>query len=71
MRRLGRYKEAIECFDRALKINPMTKRAWNNKGLVLEKMGRYDEALLCYENALKIDPDYHRNSKIRAFKARR
>ena len=42
---LGRYEEAIECFDRALEINPNFAEAWNNKGNVLDELGRYEEAV--------------------------
>ena len=33
---LGRYAEAIECYDKALEINPKSAEAWFNKGLTLE-----------------------------------
>ena len=33
-------------------------KAWNNKGLALDKLGRYQEAVDSYEKALKIDPGY-------------
>ena len=28
-----RFNEAIECYDKALKINPNNVKAWNNKAL--------------------------------------
>ncbi|MGB7637922.1 MAG: tetratricopeptide repeat protein [Nitrososphaeraceae archaeon] len=35
---LGKYNEAIECFDKALKINPKYANALYNKALALGKL---------------------------------
>ena len=53
----GRYEEAIECYNKALEIDPDYGDAWNNKGIVLDDLGRYEEAIECYNKALEIDPD--------------
>lgn len=52
---LGRYNEAIHCFDKALEIDPRHTVAWNNKGVSLKSLGRYEEAIHCYDKALEID----------------
>ncbi|MCD6387429.1 MAG: tetratricopeptide repeat protein, partial [Methanophagales archaeon] len=61
--KLRRYEEAIECFNRALKINQNDAEAWNNKGNVLDELGKYEEAvelkgkavfLLCLEGRTDI-----------------
>ena len=52
----GRYNEAIQCYDRALEIDPEKAIAWTSKGLALDDLGRYDEAIQCYDHALEIDP---------------
>jgi tetratricopeptide (TPR) repeat protein len=39
------YDRAIECYDKALGIDPMHARAWNNKGIVLGILGNYNEAI--------------------------
>ena len=35
---LGKYKEAIDCYDKALQINPKIGRIWFNKGESIQKM---------------------------------
>jgi len=47
---------AIEIF-KALKIDPTSWMAHNNRGNALRSLKRYDEAVLCYDNALKYKPD--------------
>ncbi|AEF95692.1 tetratricopeptide repeat protein [Methanotorris igneus] len=54
----GKYLEAIECYDKALEIEPDFVEAWNNKGLALYELGRYSEAIKCYDKALEIDPNF-------------
>ncbi len=57
--KLGKYEEAIECFDKAIELNPNFAPAWNNKGVALAKLGKYEEAIKCYDKALEIDPNYY------------
>lgn len=53
---LGRYEDAIECFDKVIKIDPFHKSVWLKKAEVLIKLKRADEALLCYNRAIELDP---------------
>lgn len=52
---LGKYKEALECFDKIFETNPQYLEAWINKGAVLHELAKYKEAIACYETALEID----------------
>ena len=54
---LGRTKEALSYFDKALKIMPRFDAAWLNKGVVHAKSGRDEEALACYAKAIEISPN--------------
>lgn len=55
---LGRFYEAIDCFDKALAIDPMDAKTWNNKGSTLNHLGRFDEAIRCLEKATNIDQSF-------------
>src|SRR6478609_8228362 len=55
---LGKYNEAIECFDKALEIKPDYFEARYLKGKALADLGKYDKAIECYDKALEIKPDY-------------
>ena len=52
---LGKFQEAIECFDKVHKINPGDLVAWNNKGLAYYKLGNYLKALGCFNKVLDRD----------------
>jgi len=53
----GNFKQALDCFDKALEINPHLSEPWNNKGLCLANLGKYNEAIAFYDKALKINPE--------------
>ncbi|TET90918.1 MAG: tetratricopeptide repeat protein [Methanomassiliicoccales archaeon] len=55
---LGRYEEALEHIDTALKINPRNEVAWVNKGTAMSRLGRHKEALKCFNAAIKQNPAY-------------
>ena len=57
---LGKFEEAIGCYDKALGINPGCVLAWNNKGRALEALGKPKKAIGCYVQALSIDRDMQR-----------
>lgn len=50
------HLNALDCYDKALEIDPKNAIAWSIKGLSLHILGRDSEALDCYDQALEIDP---------------
>jgi len=53
---LGKYQEAIKCYDKALEINPALTDVWSNKGNTFKNLGKTREAIGCYDKALEINP---------------
>ncbi|WP_455392776.1 tetratricopeptide repeat protein [[Eubacterium] cellulosolvens] len=54
--KMGKYNEAIESFDKALRINPGVSNIWLNRGIALVKLNEFEEALDCFDRALQLDP---------------
>ncbi len=48
---------AIECYSRAIELNPMLAIAYHNLGEMLVGEKRWDEAIANYRQAIAIDPD--------------
>ena len=54
---LGKYDEAIACFDTALELDPENGIIWGFKGYVFYDLEKYDEANICLDKALELDPE--------------
>ena len=52
------FDEAIDCYKRALKINPRLADAHSNIGNALQEKGDIEGSLKSYQSALKIDADH-------------
>ncbi len=50
--KLEDYPKAIECFQKALKVDKGFSEASNNLGFAYERAGKYDEAVASYKAAL-------------------
>lgn len=48
-----RFQEAVDCFERALVLDPRSVKAENNLGLSYEGLNRTDNATLAYRNAIR------------------
>ncbi|MGH9821976.1 MAG: tetratricopeptide repeat protein [Blastocatellia bacterium] len=55
---MARNEEAIDCYDRALQMNPHDELTLYNKGNSLAALGRFDEAIESYDRAIGISPLY-------------
>jgi len=52
---LGRYGEAMECFDKSLEVHP-SAFAWHKKGICCYHLGRHEEARRCFNKAIETCP---------------
>lgn len=53
---LGRYEEALDCFDHALNLDGHNASFFNNKAHALLALGRSEEAMTCIETCLILNP---------------
>jgi len=51
------WNDAIDCFTRALKLNPNFAEAYNNRGIVYYNTGVYDKAIENYDKAISLNPN--------------
>ncbi len=58
----GRYSDANDELEIALRLAPEEPLVWNNLGYCAYCTGRLDKAVRCYEEALRLEP---RNARIR------
>ena len=54
----GRWEEALNAFQQAVKLDQQDYVAYNYLGIVQRNMGQFLDAKLAYEHALDIKPDY-------------
>jgi Flp pilus assembly protein TadD len=50
----GKFDEAIQAFDEAIRINPQLAEAWNNKSNALKQLNRTTEADAAYAKAREL-----------------
>jgi tetratricopeptide (TPR) repeat protein len=58
LRECGRYADAVDCFSKALELDPKDSVSHNNKGSLLQDLYKPKEALECFNRALEINPKY-------------
>ncbi|HEX7375291.1 MAG TPA: sulfotransferase [Steroidobacteraceae bacterium] len=58
--RAGRHERAVECFDRATRLDPGNAVYHFNRAASLKFLGRFDESAAAYEACLARDPHFWR-----------
>jgi len=51
------FRNAIDCFTKAIQVDPQYSMAWLNLGNVYSDLKRREKAIECYEKAIKFDPN--------------
>jgi len=55
---LNRPNMALVYAESAVTLRPDNSRAWNNKGIALDRLGQKKEALKCFDMSIEIFPNY-------------
>lgn len=58
LKRQGKFREALDAFDAAVRIRPDSADALNNRGVALNALGRHTEAVADHTAAIRLKPDY-------------
>ena len=53
-----KYKEALDCYSKAIEIDPNDPILYSNRSLMHSNLSEFDEALKDAEKAISIKPDY-------------
>jgi tetratricopeptide (TPR) repeat protein len=53
----GKFDEAVEAYDEAIRLDPKLALAWTNKGAALDAQGKLDKAVEAYDEAIRLDPN--------------
>jgi tetratricopeptide (TPR) repeat protein len=56
----GRYVQALQAFDQALKLKPNDPALITFKGIVYYAQGKNDQAMQLFEQAIKLNPSFAR-----------
>jgi tetratricopeptide (TPR) repeat protein len=51
---LGKYEDAIKCYDEIIKIKPDDAFTWYNKGIALANLGKQEDADNCFAKGREI-----------------
>lgn len=63
----GRNQEAIDAYNRSLKVEPRYSKTLNNLGVILGEQGRHQDAIQFLQEAVRLKPNYaeaHNNFAI-------
>jgi tetratricopeptide (TPR) repeat protein len=54
----GKYDEAVQAYDQAIKLNPSYDNAWYNKGVALKALGRTNESNAAFARAKNLTTQF-------------
>jgi serine/threonine protein kinase/lipoprotein NlpI len=75
LRDIGLWKDALSCYEEAIKLDPSSFHCWTQMGFLLSEYGHmYEDGNRCYECALTLDPtafEWRVNKGINLFRLNR
>lgn len=55
------FEGALECYNKALKLNPEDAYLWYSKGLLIAyRSGKFHDAIKCFDQAINFNPEYEK-----------
>ncbi len=57
-RLLGKYDEAINDYNEAIRLNPSFAAGWNNRATIWQFKGEFDKAISDYTEAIRLEPKF-------------
>lgn len=54
----GIFDEAVQCYQKAIAVNPNFTDAHFNLGVAYQQLGQHDKAELCYRQVIALNPDH-------------
>ena len=54
----GKIKESIDCYKKAIELNPNFPNAYDNLGNALNYDEKIMEAIECFKKSIDLDPNY-------------
>ena len=52
------HQKAINCYEKAIQINPNHASAYTNLGIAHKELGEHQKAINSFEKAITIQPNY-------------
>ena len=52
-----RTKDAIECYEKAVSLDPTYQIAWFHLAMLLNVEKEFEKCIECYDKSIKINPD--------------
>ena len=53
---LDRFEEAVDCYDKALSLEPDNEIFLSNKGVAFMELNQFEDAVGCFRKTLIINP---------------
>ena len=56
--KLGRYNEAIECYEQSIYLDPTDADVYCSKANTLFQLNKYRDAIKCFDKSIQLNPTF-------------